>query len=52
MNDDGYLLLAVADDFLAEHPDEWDELAPSTVYDWLVAKAHEVGDDTSEQVTE
>jgi hypothetical protein len=42
MNDDGYLLLAIADDFLTEHRDEV-VLDPDDVYDWLVAQAHKIG---------
>lgn len=41
MTDDGYLLLAIADDFRAEHPDD-EPIDPDEVYDWLVAQAHKV----------
>lgn len=41
MNDDGYLLLAIADDFLAEYGD--DEITPDEVYTWLITQAQKVG---------
>lgn len=41
MNDDGYMLLAIADDFLTEHPDG--PLDPDDVYDWLIAQARKIG---------
>ena len=44
MNDDGYLLLALADDFRAAFPVN-EPLDPDDAYDWLVAKAEEIGSD-------
>lgn len=42
MNDDGYLLLAIADDFLATFPDGV-PIDPDEAYDWLVSQAHKIG---------
>lgn len=42
MNDDGYLLLAIADDFLAAFPDD-EPFDPEAAYNWLVAQAHKLG---------
>lgn len=43
MNDDGYLVLAIADDFLTEH-EKKDPVDVYEAYDWLVAKAREIGE--------